>query len=468
MDRRMRRIIPGLTVIGWTTLSGCGGAGGDAPDAARSPSTPAPASATAAAPAEPAPAAEPASPQPIQVAAAEPVVPPTLSTTAAKPEQRSEAPRQMTSAGEVTQVAAEGSSLTFAAQGTVDWRLYQIADLLAPPSTRETVTTADGTEELRDRDPEVVAAERKERLKKVIDHASKVIAATHSDPQRQTHFTNGMRYLCLAHVELAIAGEADHARALGEVAEAVYREQPDSDAAVEAGYRLVDLARRMADLYGRQNVEWVRAYATQARVFAERFQRATNRVATSLIDAADACELAGLTADARSCCELVCSLYPDSIFADEIATDLRRLTLEGRLLTAEHFAGRTIDGGYYSIEQSRGKSVLVVFWMTNSPTFLRDLPTIRQLEQSLGDRLQVVGVNLDHDEFAVDSFIADQGLGWKQIFDSSPANRGADNPVAKYYGIAAVPLYWLIDREGQVVKAPATLDELQKAIANLP
>lgn len=396
-------------------------------------------------------AVNPASTAPITEAAPAPA-----STPAERPLATASIPAPATKTAETP-----AGGLPFATEGSVEWRLFQITDLIAPPATRKEVVAADGSRTQLDRTPEEITRERQSRLAKVADHAGQIIARTHADPSQEAHFLNAVHYLCSAQVELAVLGNADSARKLGEVADAIFQEKPQSEAAATSSYALVTLSQKMAELYGRQNPDWVRAQSRQARLFVERFPKETSRSAVALIDAARACERAGLPTDARDCLRLIADRFPNTPFAEEIVPDLRRLNLEGRTLTAQEFGGPTIDGGFLSVEHLRGRHVLVAFWMTDSPTFAADLPVLQQLEQQHGDKLMMVGVNLDTDEAAVDKFIEEHGLGWRQIFDPNPDNRGAFNVVAQFYGVTAVPLYWLIDPTGKVIAAPADIRNLR-------
>lgn len=348
----------------------------------------------------------------------------------------------------------------FADEGTVEWKLYEIASLVAPPPTQKSIIGEDQTEQIVDRSPEEILAERKANLRKVISLAGQVIAETHADAGREALFTNAVRYLASAHAELALQGDAEHARKLGEVAEAIFAAKPESAAASEAGYRLVELAQRMADAFGQQNAEWVRACVTQTRLFAERFPQESNRAALSLLEAGRLAEQVGLHDEARGCYVLLKDRFAATPYADEVAAVVRRMNLTRQTLTAADFGGPTIDGGFLTIEQFRGKHVLVVFWASDSPTFQEDIAVLQQLQQEWGENLAIIGVNLDTSEAAVDQFLEAHPLRWRQIFDADPASRGTQNPVARHYAVNTVPLYWLIDPQGVVLTAPADLRRL--------
>lgn len=359
-----------------------------------------------------------------------------------------------------TPVPAALDDVPFAEAGTLESRLFEITQLVAPPPTQVETTGPNGERQLVSRTTEEIAADRKAALQKVVQLAGEIIAATHADPAREGLFNNAVHYLCAAHVELALGGEAKSARQLSETADAVFSAKPESPAAVEASARLLELAQQMGARHGAQDAEWVRAHAMQARLFASRFPLETSRGVTALLDAGRACERVALHAEARLCYQLLADKFGDTPFADAVAAILRRMNLPGSTLTAADFAGSTIDGDYLTIEQFRGKHVLIAFWSSESPTFVQDFPRLQELQQQHGDKLAILGVNLDTEELAVDRFLEAHPLKWRQLFDSDPTRRGTLNTVAAYYGVATVPMYWLIDPQGRVLAAPAEVRQL--------
>ena len=308
-----------------------------------------------------------------------------------------------------------------------------------------------------------IAAEQERRLNRIVDLAAAAIKEVHADPAREQLFNNAVHYLTDARMQLALLGHDEQAQLLAEDAQALYDRDKTSFAAVEAGFKVVQLAESMASRHGAENRGWVTAYANQSRLFAERFPQEQGRTAVSLIAAGRKCEQFHLPNDARQCYRLVEQLYPDSAFTSQIAGILRRLRMEGQPLD---LAGPTIDGGFFKLEDFAGKPTLVVFWSSNSETFRRDLPVLQEITAAYdASELTVVGVNLDEDEFAVDAFLEASGLGWRQIFFSDLDKRGGRNPVARYYGVHVVPTYWLADAAGKVIASPAPIEGLAAQVA---
>jgi TolA-binding protein len=339
--------------------------------------------------------------------------------------------------------------------------IAEVTRLRTLPDRVAEVSYQNGEKQLANERPlteEEIQAERRTRLEKIVELTTLAITKIHHDPEREQLFNNAVHYLADARLQLALLGDTQQAQLLTEDAEALFQRDRTSFAAVEAAYKVVQLAESTAEKWGRDNPEWTRAYANQARLFVEKFPQEQARGAVSLIAAGRKCEQKGQLDEARKCFFLVEEKYPETPFAEQIAGILRRLRLPGQPL---ELAGPTIDGGFFNVDKCAGRAVLAVFWASNSETFLRDLPALKSIcEHYSEDKLAVIGVNLDQQEGAVDQFLAMTGLHWTQIFFSDPNQRGGKNPVARYYGVQTVPTYWLADKTGTVVEAPADIRSL--------
>lgn len=346
--------------------------------------------------------------------------------------------------------------------------IAEIARLRSVPDTVVEVRVENGKRVETAQRPatkEEFAAEQQKRLERIVDLAGMAIYEVHSDPEQQQIFNNAVHYLTDARLQLALLGSTDHARDLTEDAEALFEKDASSFAAVEAGHKVVQLAEAMAARHGPQNRDWVREYATQAQLFARRFPQEEGRSAVALIAAGRRCEQYALAEDARNCYLQVEKQFGGTVFADQIAGILRRLRLQGQPL---ELAGPTIDGGFFKVDAFTGRPMLIVFWSSASESFKRDMPILKQISESHNEsELTVVGICLDEQEAAVDKFLEEYGVAWRQIFFTDPAHRAGKNPVARYYGVHVTPTYWLVDAQGIVTAAPAAIADLPVRVAQL-
>jgi peroxiredoxin len=193
-------------------------------------------------------------------------------------------------------------------------------------------------------------------------------------------------------------------------------------------------------------------------------QSDASRAAQILMAAGQSCDAAGLTEEAKTCYLLIRSKFPDSVPAQQVAGILRRLHLKGQPL---QLAGPTLDGNFVSIEDFKGKTVLVVFWSSQAKPFLDQLPALTELLKKAQKHVSVIGVCLDTDEAELDRFLEEQGLSWPQIFYSEPDKRGWNSPLASYYGITSLPTMWIVDASGVVAETEVAAADLEPKLKDI-
>ncbi|HEV7281291.1 MAG TPA: TlpA disulfide reductase family protein [Pirellulaceae bacterium] len=144
---------------------------------------------------------------------------------------------------------------------------------------------------------------------------------------------------------------------------------------------------------------------------------------------------------------------------------LTRLALIGTKL---ELSGMTVDGQPFDWESYRGKIVLVDFWATWCQPCLQELPNVEQNYQKYKDQgFDVVGVNLDDELSAVKQFLTANSLPWTTIVTDDPSKVGFDSPMAKKYGVEAIPFVLLVDRDGVVLDIHVRGADLGKRLAEL-
>jgi cytochrome c biogenesis protein CcmG/thiol:disulfide interchange protein DsbE len=135
--------------------------------------------------------------------------------------------------------------------------------------------------------------------------------------------------------------------------------------------------------------------------------------------------------------------------------------LLGRL--APDTAGTTIDGRQVSIDDYRGRFVVVNFfgsWCVPCQLEHRELRAFDAEHRAAGDAV-LVGVTFDDKAKDARAFFAERGGDWPVIDDP-------DNSIGVAYGIAQVPESWVIAPDGTVVERFAgevTQDDLDRSIS---
>ena len=115
--------------------------------------------------------------------------------------------------------------------------------------------------------------------------------------------------------------------------------------------------------------------------------------------------------------------------------------------------GTTVDGRPFDWKQYRGKVVLVDFWATWCGPCVREIPNLLKAYEKYHDRgFEVVGISLDQDREALEEFLEKHNIPWATLFDEEAAGV---HPMARKYGIRAIPAPILVDRQGKVVHTAA-------------
>lgn len=309
-------------------------------------------------------------------------------------------------------------------------------------------------------------AARQERNEKIVELATDVIGKTHKDKAKEHIFNLAVHRMLEATLQLALAGDEPSVEALYGHAESLFRRDPKSKAAAEAGWFLAKLANENAQHYASQEPRWVNEFAKQARSFADKFAEVDAQRAVMLLnDAGTTCDFYGRRDDAILCYTAIRQKFAETPQAEQVIAPLRRLELIGKTVD---LGGPTIDGGFTTVEEFKGSPVLVVFWSTQAQPFVDVAPDlIATTTKYEAKGLHVIGVNLDTDESAIDAFAEKTGMGWRNIFQTDAAKRGWNNPIVTYYGVPTIPQLWLVNAEGVVVSTHVEPQQLDAELAKL-
>jgi peroxiredoxin len=109
------------------------------------------------------------------------------------------------------------------------------------------------------------------------------------------------------------------------------------------------------------------------------------------------------------------------------------------------FRATTRSHGDVSSEALLGKAVVLVFWVSGDQDTPRLLEVLRQLQTRCGDKLAIVGVNLDRDEATIAAAIKDLGIDFPVVGDG----KGILHDVALRW-FAEGPVVHVIDGKGKV------------------
>ena len=105
-----------------------------------------------------------------------------------------------------------------------------------------------------------------------------------------------------------------------------------------------------------------------------------------------------------------------------------------------------LDGGELTLSESAGRPVVINFWASWCPPCRVEAATLERTWRSYGDDgVLFVGVNIQDTETLAASYLRDFGITY-------PNGQDLDGRITIDYGVVGLPVTFLVDREGIIVK----------------
>jgi len=142
--------------------------------------------------------------------------------------------------------------------------------------------------------------------------------------------------------------------------------------------------------------------------------------------------------------------------------DKMKLTAIGN--QAPLFSSPDASGKPVSLTSFRGKYVLLDFWASwCGPCRLENPNIVKAYKQFHGKGFEIFGVSLDDTKSDWLQAIKKDGLDWTQVSDL----KGWQAETADLYGVKAIPMNYLIDKNGVIVAKGLRGDELEGKLSEL-
>jgi thiol-disulfide isomerase/thioredoxin len=111
--------------------------------------------------------------------------------------------------------------------------------------------------------------------------------------------------------------------------------------------------------------------------------------------------------------------------------------------------GRTTAGARFNSSTYKGKVILVDFWATWCGPCREALPGVKKLYETYHDKgLEIIGVDCDSSDEKVNAFTKENKMPWVQLREQSQTDQEQWHPLAKKYGVDAIPTMFIIDKKG--------------------
>jgi thiol-disulfide isomerase/thioredoxin len=202
------------------------------------------------------------------------------------------------------------------------------------------------------------------------------------------------------------------------------------------------------------------AYLDNLKKFIEKYPTARDS-AEAILQIALAAELTSENKEAVKWYGQAAKLFPNTESGKRAAGALNRLSLEGKPFS---LTLPTLDGRTFKSSEYRDGPVIYHFWSSNCASCKTDMRALKELQANYSkNKVKIVGVNLDREPEKGVQFLKDIQSPWVHVHDKG----GMESQLAYSLGIQVLPLNFVVDKDGKVVKTGVHWTDLDKIISGL-
>jgi thiol-disulfide isomerase/thioredoxin len=203
-----------------------------------------------------------------------------------------------------------------------------------------------------------------------------------------------------------------------------------------------------------------KAYLADLQSFVSKYPKSSDS-AEAIIQMALSSEFSGDAKIAAQWYRKAQTDFPTTLAGQKAAGALKRLDLIGNRFGLK---SPTLDGRTFSSEVALGGPVIYHCWASWCEGCKAEMRALKQLQNKYAnDKLQIVGINFDNDSKQAVSFLRENSFPWVHLYDQG----GLDSQLAISYGILTLPVNFVVDKTGKVVKTGVHWSELDGVIEEL-
>jgi len=136
------------------------------------------------------------------------------------------------------------------------------------------------------------------------------------------------------------------------------------------------------------------------------------------------------------------------IIARDIITSVTKLYPSTK---ASDFNLPDLNGQVISLSKFNGKFIYLFFWKSTCTSCTKELQLINGYRQKYGDHIEFIGISVDRKKGAFLDFIKSKNFTWNVLY------AGDDKDLLEKYNAYSLPLFILIDENGEILNYPAKM-----------
>lgn len=309
----------------------------------------------------------------------------------------------------------------------------------------------DGKLESATGDPEVLQARRADVLEKLVSAAEsdsdrgtwiRQFADTVGAAAQTGEYPGGVRRLQDFTKKLATVNATDD-----EVSYVVYR-----TLSADHNQRMLEPDAKYETLQ--------KSYLANLQSFVRKYPESDD-AADAMIQIALSAEFSGESKTAESWYQKAQAGFGTTLPGRKAAGALRRLQLDGKRFGLE---GNTIDNRKFNSTSYLGGPVIYHCWASWCDGCKAEMRALKELQNKYAkSKLRIVGINFDNSVDQGTQFLKENNYPWVHLYDAG----GLDSTLAVSYGILTLPVNFVVDSDGRVVKTGVHWTELDGVIEEL-
>jgi peroxiredoxin len=128
------------------------------------------------------------------------------------------------------------------------------------------------------------------------------------------------------------------------------------------------------------------------------------------------------------------------------------------------FSVTDMKGKKISPSDYRGKVFLLDFWATWCAPCRAEMPNVKEVYNKYHDKgFDILGVSMDNSRQALDSYLKEQDMKWRQIYDG----KGWKTEMGQLFAVSSIPATFLVDRQGKIRHKNLRGKDLREAVEKL-